>query len=165
MTGKSSEEFQFRPITTEDHKRIIDIMPDWWGGRDLRYMLPKMFFNHFRNTSFLVEKDGNLAGFLVGLISPAIEDEAYIHFAGIDPGYRKMGLGRLMYEHFFDFCRSADRRIIRCCTSPVNKESIEFHTRIGFTIEPGNGEIDGIAVTLDYNREGDTKVLFKKVLE
>jgi len=44
------------------------------------------------------------------------------------------------------------------------KESIEFHIKMGFQIEPGNGEKGGFFVTLDYNRPGDPKVLFTKIL-
>jgi hypothetical protein len=46
----------------------------------------------------------------------------------------------------------------------VNKESVVFHEKMGFQIVPGNGKVDGIPVTLDYNREGDHKVLFYRIL-
>jgi hypothetical protein len=51
---------------------------------------------------------------------------------------------------------------VKACTSPVNKGSIEFHKKLGFEIAKGDAEIDGIQVTLDYNRPNDPKVLFEK---
>ena len=54
--------------------------------------------------------------------------------------------------------------VVRSCTSPVNRDAFGFHRKMGFTIEPGDTVIDGIPVTLDYNRTGDPKVLFTKHL-
>ena len=55
--------------------------------------------------------------------------------------------------------------MVRSCTSPVNRDSIAFHQKMGFAIEPGDAEVDGIPVTLDYNRPGDHKVRFKKWID
>jgi hypothetical protein len=47
----------------------------------------------------------------------------------------------------------------------VNKDSVLFHKRIGFQLEPGDDEIDGFPVTSDYNRPGDHKVQFTKLIK
>ena len=39
----------------------------WWGGRPMAAMLPRLFFVHFRPTSFVLEQDGRLVAFLVRL--------------------------------------------------------------------------------------------------
>lgn len=156
--------FKIRNAEPSDHGRIISIMPNWWGGRDLRAMLPKLFLIHFCGTSFIVEKELELIGFLVGFLSQSVNNEAYIHFVGVHPDFRKKGLGEALYERFFELCQQQGRTIVRASTSPVNKGSITFHQRMGFLIEPGDGVIDGIPVTLDYNRPDDHKVLFTKYL-
>ncbi|MCK5204332.1 MAG: GNAT family N-acetyltransferase [Desulfobacterales bacterium] len=153
-----------RKATPSDHAKIISALQVWWGGRDLTGMLPKLFLNHFNNTSFVIEKEGELIGFLIGFLSPSFKKEAYVHFMGVHPDFRKEGIGAALYKHFFKICRMHDRNIIRACTSPVNRGSVEFHQRIGFQVEPGNGEVDGLPVTRDYNRPGDHKVLFTKHL-
>jgi GNAT superfamily N-acetyltransferase len=89
----------------------------------------------------------------------------YIHFVGVHPDYRKAGIGRLLYQRFFDACKANDRLIVKSCTSPVNKLSIDFHLRMGFIIESGDGIVDGIPVTIDFLRPNDPKVLFLKELE
>ena len=155
-----SEGLMLRQSKPTDHPRIIAVMTDWWGGRDLTASVPRLFLNHFCKTSFVAEKDGELVAFLVGFLSPARPDEGYIHFAGIHPDLRKMGLGRHLFETFFDLCRKNGRHIVRSCTSPVNRGSIAFHRCMGFDIEPGNAKINGVAVTRDYNRPGDDKVTF-----
>ena len=147
-----------------DHARIIAVLKQWWGGRDLTGMLPKLFLDHFCNTSYIVEKEDLLVAFLVAFLSPARPHEGYIHFGGVHPEYRGMGIGAHLYQRFFDLCRTDGRRIVRACTSPVNKDSVKFHKSMGFTLSNGNARIDGLTVTLDYNRPGDPKVLFEKVL-
>jgi ribosomal protein S18 acetylase RimI-like enzyme len=77
-----------------DYAPVIGVIDDWWGGRHMAAMLPKLFFVHFHDTSFAVEKQGNVIGFLAGFISQTHPDQAYIHFVGIHPDHRKRGLGR-----------------------------------------------------------------------
>jgi hypothetical protein len=45
-------------------------------------------------------------------------------------------------------------------TSPVNIRSIAFHRAMGFAIEPGDADIDGIAVATDYDGKGGDRVRF-----
>ena len=154
-----------RKAVPADHDKIIAALQNWWGGRDLTAMLPRLFLNHFNDTSFVIEKEGEMIGFLIGFISPSLKNEAYVHFMGVHPDFRKKGIGTLLYESFFEICRRHGRNIIRACTSPVNRGSVEFHQRIGFQIEAGDDEIDDLPVTSDYNRHGDHKVRFAKLIK
>ena len=162
MISELPKEIIIRNSEPSDHHRIINVLKDWWSGRDLTGMLQKLFLIHFCNTSFIIERDDELVGFLIGFLSQSNTDEGYIHFAGVHPDYRGMGIGEYLYEQFYKVCKENKRNIIRACTSPVNKGSIEFHKRIGFQIGQGNAKVDGIPVTLDYNKPKDPKVLFKK---
>ena len=147
-----------------DHENIVSVMTEWWGGRDLSSSVLKVFFIHFKNTTFIAEIDNQLVGFLVGFMSQSEESIGYIHFAGVHPRFRKAGIGRLLYEKFYSACRANGRSIVKSCTSPVNRLSINFHQKIGFYIEPGDGLIDDMSVTLDYFGTGRPMVLFKKIL-
>src|SRR5206468_11474123 len=135
---------------------------DWWDGRTMRDMLPKLFFVHFRQTSFVAESDGRLVGFVVGFASQTYPDESYIHFAGVDPEFRKAGLGRALYERFFEVSRELGRRIVRCVTSPVNGGSIAFHLRMGFTAEPSQESIGGTPLAKNYDGPDGDRVLLEK---
>ena len=154
-----------RKAEPADHDKIIAALQNWWGGRDLSAMLPRLFLNHFNDTSLVFEKEGEMIGFLIGFISPSLKKEAYVHFMGVHPDFRQKGIGTLLYERFIEICRRHDRSIIRACTSPVNRGSVEFHKRIGFKLEPGDDEIEGLPVTSDYNRPGDHKVRFTKKIK
>ena len=151
-----------RQAASSDHAGIIAVLTDWWDGRDLTWMIPRLFLIHFHKTSYIVEKNGSLIAFLIGFLSPSKSDEGYIHFCGVHPEYRGMGIGAFLYETFFTLCRQHNRLFVRACTSPVNRGSIKFHLKIGFDILPGDSDMEGIAITNDYNKPGDPKVLFRK---
>jgi ribosomal protein S18 acetylase RimI-like enzyme len=138
-----------RHAEPDDYPRVIDVLDDWWGGRPMAAMLPKLFFIHFRDTSFVAEQDGELAGFLCGFRSQTFEDEAYCHFIGVDPARRGSGLGRELYERFFDAI--APRSVVRAVTGTVNERSIAFHRAIGFEVE---------RIVDDYDGRGNARALF-----
>ena len=110
------------------------------------------------------ERDGKLAGFLTGFISQARRGEAYIHFVGVDPAERGSGLGRLLYQAFFQAANAHGCVLVRAVTSPVNRGSVAFHQRMGFQLEPGDAEADGIPVSSSYDGPGSDRVRFLRIL-
>jgi ribosomal protein S18 acetylase RimI-like enzyme len=143
-----------RNADPSDYPRVITAVDDWWGGRPMASMLPKLFFVHFRDTSFVAEADGALAGFLCGFRSQTHADEAYVHFMGVHPQHRGTGLGRALYERFF--AAVAPRTIVRAVTSPLNGGSVAFHRAIGFEID---------RMDEDYDGRGQARVLLVKRLD
>ena len=155
---------EIRNAEPRDFYFVTSVIDVWWGGRQMRDMLPKLFFVHFRDTSFIAEADGQIVGFLNGFFSQTFSDEAYIHFVGVHPDYRKHSIARALYEKFFAVTHAHGRNIVRCVTSPVNKTSIAFHLRMGFEIEQGDAIQDGISVHTNYDGKGESRVLFVKKL-
>jgi len=153
-----------RNVKPTDYPTIISSLNQWWGGRKMSDMLPKLFLEHFRETSFIVARDDQIIGFLIGFFSPTITDEAYIHFVGVHPDYRMQGIGQTLYDRFFEIMHQNKRTIVRCVTSPINKGSIAFHTRMGFQIEPQETQMDGVPYYADYDGVGEHRVLFVKHL-
>ncbi|WP_226568251.1 hypothetical protein [Bacillus stratosphericus] len=43
-----------RQVKPSDFYAVTSVIQSWWGGRDLRAKLPKLFFEHFQHTSFVV---------------------------------------------------------------------------------------------------------------
>jgi ribosomal protein S18 acetylase RimI-like enzyme len=155
---------EIRSVESSDYYVISPLLNDWWGGRQMSDMLPKLFFDHFANTSFVAEKDGLMIGFLIGLMSQSKPDEAYIHFVGVHPEYRKHNIGKRLYSEFFNVVKQNGRKVVRCVTSPVNRVSIAYHTKMGFEVEKGNKFVDGVAVCTDYDGPGQDRVIFLKTL-
>lgn len=141
-----------RFVNTSDYMFAKSVVDDWWGGRRMSHLLQKWFFDHFQTTSFVANRDGKPIGFLIGLVSQTDPVEAYIHFIGVHPDYRKYGLARLLYDTFFETVRGLGCTKVRCITSPVNEASIAFHTRMGFSVQMG----------MDYEGPGEHRVLFAR---
>ena len=145
-----------RHAQPSDYGRVIQHVNAWWGGREMAPMLPKLFFVHFEGTSFVAEdEEGRLAGFLVGFLSQTDETDAYVHFVGVAPERRGSGLGRELYERFFETAREAGRTTVRCVTSPGNVDSVAFHEALGFTVD---------RMAKDYDGPGEDRVLLIKRL-
>ena len=117
-------------------------------------MLPRLFFEHFWDSSLAAEQDDRLVGFLIGFRSQTTPSVAYIHFVGVAPQLRGNGLGRTLYERFFDDARLHGCSSVCCVTSPVNTGSIAFHRSMGFRdrLHP------------DHDGPGSDRVVFERDL-
>ena len=147
---------EIRTARAGDYDAIAAVVDDWWG-RPILAALPRLFFDHFHRTSLVAQAPGGeLAGFLVGLLSPSLPDEAYIHFVGVAPSHRGTGLGRLLYDEFFAWAAAAGRHSVEAITSPVNDGSIAFHRRMGFEVR---GPVP------DYNGPGVAMMVFHRSVE
>ena len=155
---------EIRSLTTSDYEFISPIVDQWWGGRPVRQMLPRLFFEHFSTTSFILLEGMEIQAFLVGFQSQSHPTTAYIHFVGVSPASRGNGYGRTLYQHFFERVRSLGCTTVECITSPINGDSISFHRRLGFSIVNAGGEQNGISVSVNYAGEGQHRVLFVKTL-
>ena len=114
-----SDELRFRRPTSDDHRTIVAVVDDWWGGRRMTPLLSRLWFEHFRGTSWVVESgDRRLEGFLVGFISADDPAMAYIHMVGTNPNRRRAGLGRRLYERFFEDVAGLGARQVSAVTWP-----------------------------------------------
>jgi predicted GNAT superfamily acetyltransferase len=141
---------EIRHAKPSGYGRVIGRVNVWWGGREMAPMLPKLFFLHFEGTSFVADReDGELAGFLVGFLSQTDPEAAYVHFVGVAPEERGSGLGRELYERFFEAVRADGRSVVHCVTSPANEDSLAFHRALGFEEE---------RLVRDYDGRGEDRV-------
>jgi hypothetical protein len=75
-----------RNVKEEDYYYIYPRVNDWWGGRQLAHLLPKLFFQHFQNTSFVVEETDATSGakiiiaFIIGFISQTDSTRGKFYF-------------------------------------------------------------------------------------
>jgi len=164
--GTSGQITLRRPVEA-DHPFLVSQVDDWWGGRKLHQIFPRLWFQHFTGTSWVAEDaEGRLVGFLVGFISPDRPDEAYIHMVATDPNHRKAGLGRRLYERFFEDVRVRGCRRVTAITWPGNRTSVGFHRAMGFTPYdgPGTQNLYGTPGYPDYDAHGDDRVVFSREL-
>ena len=149
-----TSDLTLRTATPADYDAIAAVIDDWWD-RPVRRLLPRLFLDHFHATSTIAEAGDDLAGFLIGFLSPSLPGEAYIHFVGVHPGHRRGGLARVLYERFFALAAAHGATVVSAVTSPVNERSIAIHAALGFTVsDPVPG----------YDGPGDVKVRFERSL-
>lgn len=150
-----------RNAIESDYDFIMQNVDQWWGGRAMADMLPRLFFKHFSQYSFTALEADSIVGFLVGFRSQSGSEIGYIHFAGVDPEYRDKGIAKKLYERFFDYCRGVDLKSVQCVTSPENQGSIKFHHAIGFTAHAyeNDGQAGSVA---NYDGPGEDRVVFTK---
>ena len=123
----------------------------------MRDMLPRLFFTHFRDTSFVAEEDGELAGFLCGFLSQTYPEQAYCHFVGVAPAHRHDRPRQPSSTSASSTAARSRGTHLRALRHHVRRtpRSIAFHTRIGFEIE---AEVEG------YDGSGESRVLLAKTL-
>ena len=153
-----------RPVEA-DHRGLVAQVDEWWGGRAIHQLLPRLWFQHFTGTSWIAEDpDARAVGFLVGFISPDHPDQAYIHMVGTSPNHRHGGLGRLLYEQFIADARARGARRVTAVTWPGNRVSVGFHRAMGFgpADGPGTQNLYGTPAYPDYDADGDDRVVFSR---
>ena len=161
------EGVRFRRPTEADYPTIDRVIDDWWGGRKVDGLLPRLWLQHFTGTSWLAEtEDGRLAGFLIGFHSPDLANVAYSRLIGTNPNLRMRGVGRALYERFFADARAAGRHEVRAITWPGNRASIAFHRALGFEVvaDSGSQNLYGTPSqpAYDFDRE-DRTILVRPV--
>jgi L-amino acid N-acyltransferase YncA len=150
-----------RRPTEADYPAISTVIDDWWGGRELDHLLPRLWLQHFTGTSWLAETgNGRLAGFLIGFLSPDQPDVAYCHLIATNPNLRRRGLGRLLYERFFGDARAAGRHTVTAITWPANRASIAFHRALGFVVQgDGSQNLYGTPARPGYDFEREDRAI------
>jgi predicted GNAT superfamily acetyltransferase len=160
-------EIRYRRPAEADYRAIVNLINDWWAGREMDVLLPRLWLQHFTGTSWLAETtDGELAGFLIGFLSPDKSEEAYCHMVASNPNLRHHGIGRELYERFFADARSAGRARVGAVTWPGNRASVAFHQALGFEIQtgPGTQNLYGIPAYPGYDRDQDDRTVLVKNL-
>ena len=161
------EDIRFRHPVEADHPAIVALVDEWWGGRRIHHLLPRLWFQHFTGTSWLAETEsGRPAGFLVGYVSPDDPTVAYVHMVATDPNRRRRGLGRALYERFLDDVATRGAARVRAITWPGNRVSVRFHEALGFRPVDGAGSqnLYGTLAFPDYDFPGDDRVVFERPL-
>ena len=165
--GNSLDDITFRRPTEGDYAAISRVIDDWWGGRRMDVLLPRLWLRHFTRTSWLAETgDGRLAGFLVGFMSPDRPDVGYCHLIAANPNLRRRGLGRALYDRFIDDAKAAGRTRIEAVTWPANRASLAFHRALGFEVQagPGSQNLYGIPAQPGYDFDREDRAILVRAI-
>ena len=89
---------------------------------------------------WLEDDEGAPAGFLLGLVSEADPELAYVHMHVVDPALaRARGWATRLYRDFGARAHARGCRRVRALAAPDREASRRFHERLGFAgrLEPG----------------------------
>jgi len=142
-----------RALAKQDFDQIVQVIDRWSGGPSNALVHP-LFFYELGQLGLVVERDAQLVGFLFGFITTAKPPLGYIHLLGINPEFRRRGVGRLMYAKFEEDCRTGGCGGIKAMTTPGNESATAFHRALGFSVE----------LVEDYAGPGRPRVVFAKNL-
>lgn len=117
--------------TKRDYDRIVDDLPDFWDGRDMRQLHHPMLVNEFGNSAFVIRDGDAIAGYLFGFISQTAP-VGYVHAIAVRSSARRRHLGRKLFDHFVAFARSRGCTHVKAITTPSNSGSIAL-ARLRFT--------------------------------
>jgi ribosomal protein S18 acetylase RimI-like enzyme len=155
-----SSPITIRAAVPADYDHLIGKVDQWWGGRDMAAMLPRLFFQHFAPWTYVAQRAGERLGFLCAFRSQSDDSVVYCHFIGVDPDARGLGIGEALYARLFVDAEAAGCREVHSVTSPRNSGSIAFHRRLGFEVQPGAATDANVTYTPDYDGPGEDRVRF-----
>lgn len=141
-----------RGITKADFDYIVAVLDNWWGGPSSERASP-FFFHELGEWALIAEDGGRVVGFLLGLVSPRTST-GYVHLVGIDPAFRRKGVGQELYRKFFDSCRHEGLSQIKAIGMVGYEAAAKFHTALGFESQ----EVP------DYAGPGRARVVFSRKL-
>lgn len=142
-----------RKLTHGDFQQIVSVIDHWWGGPTSALAHP-LFFHELGEHAIVAEEGGSMVGFLLGFISNTESRVGYIHLVGIDPTFRRRGVGRTLYSEFSRAMTAAGVLKLKAITTPGNQGSIEFHRANGWQV----------ALVPDYAGPGRDRYVFTHTL-
>lgn len=121
-----------RPLRADDYARARAVVDDWFG-HPVGLVMHRLFFDQLGPWGvWLEDAHGRPAGFLLGLVSQAEPDLAYVHMHVVDPRLRGRGVGELLYREFCARAAAGGCRRVRALAAPERRASQRFHERLGF---------------------------------
>jgi GNAT superfamily N-acetyltransferase len=157
-----SDEAEISLCTPEDYFQILDELPDFWDGRDMRALHHPFLVHEFGNTAFVIRDGSRVLAYLFGFLSQS-EPAGYVHAIAVRASARRQRLARRLFDHFAGFARQRGCTHIKAITTPSNAGSIAFHKSLGMELL-GEPNADGIPVVANYAGRGVSRVVFWKAI-
>ncbi|MEQ9337056.1 MAG: GNAT family N-acetyltransferase, partial [Miltoncostaeaceae bacterium] len=93
-----------RELRAGDYDRARAVVDDWFG-HPVGLVMHRLFFDQLGPSGVWIEDAaGRPAGFLLGLVSEAEPDLAYVHMHAVAPAWRGRGVGEGLYRAFGGRC-------------------------------------------------------------
>jgi ribosomal protein S18 acetylase RimI-like enzyme len=147
--------------TKADYDHILTNIVDFWDSDRTLHLHSPIFVYEFGDTAFVVKSGDEVCAYLFAFIAP--RRVAYCHLLGVRATYRRHGLARQLYTHFFEYAQACGATIVRAITTPTNERSIAFHKSMRFSLL-GEPNMQGIPVVANYSGPSLDRVVFERPL-
>ncbi|MGE0493153.1 MAG: GNAT family N-acetyltransferase [Vulcanimicrobiota bacterium] len=117
-----------RPLREEDLPVLDQLIQRCPQLGSERPSLLWLFWRFFPTTSWVVEREGRLAGAVLALPSFRESSTLYVYLLAVDPDFQGRGLGRVLLEQL----QSQARAHLFLTTTPDNPAALAFYQRVGF---------------------------------
>jgi len=156
-----------RNAQEDDFVNCFHISRRAWPEFKERESIYHLFCKFFNNTCFVIERDGQIQGFVFGFLSQVEKTQAYIHLVAVDPSSQRQGLANHLYARFFETVSGLGARQVRLIVNPDNAPSLAFHEKLGFQADLHGDTVvvDGVRAVKDYNGPGLHMVPFIRPLD
>ena len=121
-----------RPVTIADLARILGEIGEFWDDPDMEFLHQALYVHEFGETSVLAVRDGEIAGYLLGFVSPG--GTGYIHAVAVRRKARGQGLAQTLYGRFAELVGARGAESLKAITRPSNEGSRAFHEALGFSV-------------------------------
>ncbi len=142
---------KIREVQSEDIYSILKLAYETLPER-YNPLIFNHFYEYFRNSFLVAEKNHKIIGFLIGIIT---NNFAKILMISINVDYRKQGVATILLNKFFEQMISKNINIIELETRVDNTAAISFYKKHGFK------EIEKIK---NFYQNGEDAILLKKKL-
>jgi ribosomal protein S18 acetylase RimI-like enzyme len=155
-----SHDIGIRPFTEDDYEFVASNLESWGGSATVKYFVLRRFIDHFCDTCFVAEVNGEIAGYLIGWLSQTQPDDAFINSVAVAPEFRQLRVASGLYRRFFRTVKARGRTKVSATIRPANQVSLDFHTRLGFRLRTEGAIMNGeVPVLVGWDGPGEDKVL------
>ena len=112
---------------------ILADLPAFWGDRDMLALHHPVWLRQFASDAVVVREQDKLLGYLLATVTT--RGLAYAHLVAVRADSRRRGVGKLLYDAFFDDAQRRGARRVEAVTTTTNTDSIAFHRRLGFSAD------------------------------
>lgn len=158
---------EFVRPTEADYDTLITVVDEWWAGRPVRRLVPRLWLRHFAGTSWLArEEGGRPVGVAIGLASHDRLDTACLYLLGVEPNRRRQGIGRALAARIDADAAAAGADRIETVIPTGEPIALAFLRAAGYAVaaEPGLRPIHGVPAHADYDGPGEDRIVLVRQL-
>ena len=161
---------EIRRAVQEDYLKIHKFTAECPPLENYPEHVYKIILRYFGNYCFIVEENGRIIAFAMGIVPQTLKDTYFLWDIGVDLSYQKQGIGTKLLNEIENELRKLGFRRIEVTIDPINSSSQKLFEKMGYqniskkvgkTIDMGNGNI----AIEDYYSPGRHFTLYEKQIK